>query len=203
MMDEILSIKVRNTLFKVPAIYLPGWPPADFVGKVNDYPYLAFDFWMPSGRPEPVKVWSILVLPDLVRQGGKFEPGEFPVSIQRARFIPADDPDIMTPDQQFKNLAAVDSGPGDVFEEKYDLQEFVLDKDRLNLRHLRNIPGNQPQVLLRCGDKDRPQIAQLCDGFVYFNDDQLSFYISFHLPQMPHWRQSVLKARDLFLGWRQ
>ena len=203
MMDEILSIKVRDTLLKMPAIYLPGWPPADFAGKVNVYPYLAIDFWMPSGRPEPVKVWSFLVLSDFVRQGGKFAPGEFPVRVQMAQFVSPDDPDLILPEQRFRNLAAVDSGPGDVFEEKFGLEDFFLEKDRLNLRSLRNLPGSQPQILLRCGNRDRPAINEICDGFVYFNDDQLSFHVSFHLPQLPHWRESVLKARDLLLAWRQ
>jgi hypothetical protein len=74
------------------------------------------------------------------------------------------------PEQKIPYFAAVDNGPGDVLVDKYELQEFTPDRDRIS-DSFRNISDTTPQFLFYCYER----LFSLCQSDVYLQRDQLSF----------------------------
>jgi hypothetical protein len=68
----------------------------------------------------------------------------------------------------------------------------------LNYRHRE---GDDLQILLRRTPPHRASPGKVCDGYVYLQQDQLSFYIIFDGDDLPKWQENVRAARDLFLSW--
>ena len=207
-MDEIITIEIDGTRFTIPAIYFTAWAKPEDLGRVivhtrnPHFPLgFGFAFWMPTRRPEEIKTLPPMVIPELLRRGARPALGEFPVTVISTRFARADDPDLILPERQFKNLLAADSGPsGDVFEQRYGLEYFKGAKDRLGLDHYHTVSKGQPQLLFRCSsDVAYPG----CDGDVYFAEDGLSFRIAFPYRNLGDWKQTLEAAHELVLGWRQ
>jgi hypothetical protein len=202
-MDSIVRYLVNGVRYDIPAAYLTDWPKAEVLATIqaNDRGGLPdFAFWMPSKRPELIKTGPPMVLPELRRRGSTWGPDEYPVVVLHPRFVKPNDPDLILPEQRFRNLARVTSGPRDVFVTKYGLQEFAFEKDHLGFTKFRNLPGMQPQLLFRCDAQAR---YPGCDGDVYFELDELSLYIRFPMEHIGNWKEIVTAARDLIFSWRE
>jgi hypothetical protein len=125
--------------------------------------------------------------------------------VQHAKFVKPNDPDIILPTQRYKNFASVNSGPGDRFNDRFGLQEYHFERDPFPLDEFRNYPGTQPQISLRCfrPDGSAGLAGPTCDGYIYYEDKNLYFYIRFHSPQLRYWNEILQSSRDLILSWRQ
>jgi hypothetical protein len=204
-MDEPITIKVKETLFKIPAIYFARWPKSDWVGRVVELktnpPSFDFTFWMPTKRPEEIKTDPPMVIPELLRLGAKPAPGEFPVTVLDVRFANPDDPDLILPERRLTNIMRrAERSPSDTFERIFGLERFKLARDPTSFDHFHNLPGNEPQFLFRCA-ADAPYPT--CDGNVYFDVDKLSFYIRFPYQHIRNWSETVMAARELIYSWRR
>jgi hypothetical protein len=200
-MDSIVRYLVKGVRYDIPAAYLTDWPKAEVLATIqaNDRGGLPdFAFWMPSKRPELIKTGPPMVLPELRRRGSTWGPDEYPVVVLRPRFVKSNDPDLILPEQQFRNASGALSGPGDVFIDKYGLQEFALEKDRVRSKSFRNAPGTRPQFLFHCYEG----LYSLCQGDVYFQSDELSFFVRFPMTHIQDWSEIVNAVRDLIFSWR-
>jgi hypothetical protein len=203
--DELIAVKVRDTLFRVPAVYFQAWPTLDMVGRINDRPGLHFMFWVPELRPVVVKTVPPLITPR-PREPGRKPVGadEFAVVVNFLQFVAADDPDYISPAKRFENHARASGGGGesDEFTRAHGLEAYRLARERLPGRYYRHIPGTDPQIHLTCHAAPERWPNPQCRGDFYYQADSLAFVSLFSQYELPKWREIALGARELALRWR-
>jgi hypothetical protein len=111
-----------------------------------------------------------------------------------------------SPEKRFQNFTSIDGIASYSFrEEEFGLVRFWRHDwphpQPEPFLHYRHVEGSDPQILLRCTPPDRPSPNPICDGYVYFAADQLSFYLRLSRADVPRWRESVVAVRDLFKSW--
>lgn len=203
--DELITIKVRDTLFRVPAAYFQAWPPLDMVGRTHYREGLHFMFWVPELRPVLVKTVPPLITPR-PREPGRQPAGadEFAVVVNFLQFVSLDDPDYVSPVKRFENHARAAGGGGetDEFTRVHGLEAYRLARERLPGRYYRHIPGTDPQVHLACHIQPERWPNPQCQGRFYFQADSLAFFSLFSQYELPRWREIALGVRELALRWR-
>jgi len=203
--DELISIKVHDTLFRVPAAYFQAWPPLDMVGRTHVRDGLHFMFWVPELRPVLVKTVPPLITPRPREPGRKpAGPDEFAVVVNFLQFIAIDDPGYVSPAKRFENHARASGGGGetDEFTRVHGLEAYRLARERLPFRYYRHIPGSDPQAHLSCDIQPERWPNPQCRGDFYFQSDSLAFVSWFSQYELPRWREIAFGARQLALRWR-
>jgi len=203
-LTELITVKVRDTVFRVPAAYFTICPTPEMVSTVNVHDdALSFIFWVPELRPVLTKTFPPLLTPrprELERPPAR--PDEFAALVLYLQFVRVDDPSYISPAKRFDNYARGFSGAGDVFEQRYGLEWFRLEKEPWKADNYRHVPGTDPQVELGCAENPETLPNPQCHGHVYFSADELAFYVRFSQHEMPRWREVIIGARELALRWR-
>jgi hypothetical protein len=226
-MDEIITYKIRDVIYKVPAIYLTGWISNTYVGKIIDIDAIfadrknenfgvTFQFWMPRLRPEEIKTFSIsFLIPNImkkareIRRGSKEpDPDEYPVLVEHAKFTAPDDPDILLPEQMFKNVSETynyihKKQADEQIEPELNLKRVFWRQHWDSSLRYYNLPNSNIQVTMTCSSNENPDINPLCKSYVYFNKEQLSFTVTFPKPKLFEWHSIVMSVHDLMVMWRQ
>ena len=206
-LNEPFQIQVNGALLKVPAGYLAPWPSGKYRDKVIETKMFAFNFWMPSRRYVEISHFSIVGTRP--QEKGRVPPtaDSYVVKVSDAQLLDPDKLDYRSPDWRFQNLV---STPG-LSSYSFKTEDFGLTRFwRTNWPHTqsephiryRNLDGMEPKILLRCTPPAIPKPNPLCDGYVYFSQDRLSFYLVLGRRDLPNWRETVAAARDLFESWK-
>jgi hypothetical protein len=224
-MDEIVTYKIRNIIYKIPAIYLSSWPSITQIGKIRDLDAefggtkigdygLSFQFWMPRVRPEEMKSAAFMI-PDLMvkerkirNQGIEPAPDEYPVSVDYAKFAPPDDDRFTLPEQMFKNESETyfyihKKQADERVEPELNLKRVFWKQHWSNSLRFYNLPNSNIQITMTCSPDAPTDINPGCRSRVYFNNEQLSFYISFPKSKLLEWESIMTSVRDLMTNWRQ
>jgi hypothetical protein len=204
--DEIIEIRVRGTLLRIPAGYL--WPDHAARGRVNEKTELGFMFWMPDRRYLEARPGPSVFRP--------LEPGrDYPrsstyvVSVNTLHPVSPDDAGYLTPEQRFKNFTSVKGNESLSFEEEaFGLVRFWR-RDWAHPRpepftKYRHVEGTDPQILFNCTPPHqlRYTLNPSCNGEVYYAQDRLGFFVFFPRDEIRHWREIVSSVRDLFSAWK-
>jgi hypothetical protein len=198
-LDEPLLVNVRGVLFRIPTGYV--WPPPDARGRVNNWPSLSFAFWMPTRRYLEIdKVSYPFFRP---REPGRDRPGvdEYVVDV-RGLTHAVNEPGYITPLQRYRNRVSIDGEAAYGFEQQFGLLRFWSEKWPNAFTRYRHLTTTDPQIILDCSRPDEPGPNPLCSGHVYFESDNLAFFVVFSRNDIARWRENVIAARDLALGWR-
>lgn len=208
-LDEPVAIRLRDTVLDIPAGYLAPWPTRSTRGQLS-LRTVSFNFWMPSKRY--VEIDGLSIAGFHPREAGREAPteGQSVVRVNDVRLLAPEELGVRSPETRFRNLT--NDWPHS-FREEFGLLRFWQSEPRYPvpepfLRY-RNVEGSDPQILLRCTPPDRQIVvggekaSNVCDGYVYFLADQLSFYIVFSGEDLPRWRENAVAVRDLFRSWER
>jgi hypothetical protein len=209
-LDEPISVRVRDVLVRIPAGYLWPWPAPTFRGRVNDWKGLGFQFWMPDRRYVEIAPGSIIGFRPQEAGRPPPAPDAYIVNVRDFKPVKLDDPDYRSPQKGFENYTSTPGIASYSFEQenfglvrywRHDSPYPPHPEAFLNYRHAEN---TDPQVLLHCNpDIYRPYpTSPLCAGDIYFAADELGFFVYFPRDELPHWREIVTAARDLFRSWK-
>jgi hypothetical protein len=205
-LDEPIPVRLRDVLLQIPAGYLVPWPTPAMRNRVNEKTSVDVHFWMPNKRYPEIDPLSMTDFRP--REPGR-EPTPPEAYIVKARGLQPLRPDELghrSPEQHFRNFTSI---PG-ISSFSFEQEEFGLVRFwRNDWPHVQPEPflfykqpdGSDPQLMLRCTPPDRNPPNPICDGYVYFTADQLSFNIVFSRADLPRWRDSVLAVRDLYKSW--
>lgn len=207
LLDEPVLIQFGEVMLRVPAGYLAPWPRPDARNRVNKRGRIAFNFWMPSRRYVEIDEASLAGFQPKERGREPSLPGTYVVKVLEMRLLTPDELDHRSPEKRFRNLTSLAGLTAYSFQEEgfglvrfwrhdwpYELPEPFL--------HYRHKEGGDPQILLRCTPPHRASPGKVCDGYVYVEADQLSFYIVFDRDDLSKWRENVRAAQDLFRSWQ-
>jgi hypothetical protein len=204
--DQLILLKVDEVLFSVPAAYLTRWPTPDMIGRINPKNSangLSLMFWHPSKRPVEVRTEPPLISPQPMELGRPPPAAnELVVLVNDLRFLPTQGSDYISPDQRFPNLSRTYSGAEDSFQKRHNLQQFRLTKVPSDFESYRQLPGTQPQVLLRCRPLHDRLPNPTCNGYVHFDADKLGFWLLFSSRYLENWYEIASAVRDLAYAWR-
>jgi hypothetical protein len=210
--DERISVRLRETVLDIPAGYFAPWPKLTSRGLLNSTKSIGFNFWMPTKRYVEIDDMSIASFHP--REKGRAAPaeGQSIVRVSNLQLLTPDELGVRSPETGFRNLTGSNYA-GYASREEFGLLRFweggrdpsLPPEAFLNYRHR---DGSDPQILLRCTPPDRlyplgRKVTGICDGYVYFAADQLSFYIMLSGEDLPRWSETVHAARDLFRSWRR
>lgn len=199
--DAIVRYRVNGILYEIPAIYHTRWPGAGEVATVqaNDRGGLPdFAFWMPRRRPELIKTLPPMLVIEIGRQGGGWEPDEYPVTILQPRFISPENPGVTLPSQMLANERSVFPRSEETLAEEHGAERFSLHDDRFTLVQYRHRKFSNLEMVVACS-VERPNPT--CDGHFYYLDIELYFYMRFPHGRISHWQEMADTVRDLILGW--
>jgi hypothetical protein len=200
------ELQVGDNLLRIPAGYLVPWPAEIMRNRVNTKPAIYIRFWMPEKRYLEINPLSSASFRP--KEPGRAKPSsnDYVVWVNELRPLSVDQLGYLSPEKQFQNLTSVAGVSSFSFqEENFGLVRFWRHdwpyshpEPFTNYRHRE---GSDPLILLRCTPSYQDALNPLCDGYVYFRGDQLSFYIIFSRTDLPRWRESSLAVRDLFKVW--
>jgi hypothetical protein len=200
-LDEVLHLDFKGRRFDVPAAYLQPWPTRKYfkpgaLTKVGD---LAFAFWMPT---RGYLTFNRLSTPSFHPKHDPAYANGYVVGVDFVKFDVSRIPGELTPLTQIQNKISLDP---DAF--RYAKEHGLVRYWRENRPNLfvsyRHTEDTQPQINLRCRSlpEDRALPNPSCDGFVYFEDDDIQFHVAFSTVDLAHWRETVTAARDLIQQW--
>jgi hypothetical protein len=204
--DEIIEVRVRGALLKIPAGYL--WPELVARGRVNEKAEMGFSFWMPDRRyleaqPSPSGFRPVEPGRDYPRSS------TYVVSVNSLHPVLQDDAGYISPERKFKNFTSIKGNESLSFEEEsFGLVRFWR-RDWPHPRpepftNYRHAEGTDPQILFRCTPPHQLRYTSKpnCVGDVYYAQDSLGFFVYFPREEISHWREIVASVRDLFNAWK-
>lgn len=207
-LSEPIAVKLNGKILHIPAAYLSPWPHSQSRDRVSETGSLRFDFWMPDRRY--LEISPISNTSFRPREPGRGEPAEnaYIVRVWDLRPGASSEPGYISPEQGFQNRIRSTYPPNAPFsfhDEEFDLVRFWLrDRPRLDGRtEYRHINGSDPQVLLDCVPPTRFAVNPYCAGPVHFAADDLALFVVFPQEELPHWRDIIFAARDLYHSWKQ
>lgn len=204
-LDEPITFRLRDVLLRIPAGYIAPWPRLEFRNRVIEAKQIRFNFWMPDRRYVEIDDLSI-ASPRPQERGRPLPPADAYVVKMAFQLLGPNEPAYVPPEKKFENATRNPGLSSYSFEERFGLLRFW----RHDWPHprpepftrYRHMDGSDPQVLLSCV----PENVQLpnpgCTGDIYFEAERLALFLHIPRDQLPHWREIVSAARDLFNSWK-
>ena len=183
-LDEPVTIKLNDTLLRVPAAYLSPWPKQEVRNRINNFKSLSFEFWMPDKRYLEISPLSNVDFRPVEPGRGKPTQDAYIVKVWNFEPTKLTDPGYISPEQAFRNRTSSRQPPG----AKYSFQdeEFGLVRfwptDEPNSKfavEYRHKEGTDPQILLDCAVPDRWRVYAACSGRVYLVAEELALLVVF------------------------
>ncbi len=208
-LNEPIAVKLNGAILHIPAAYLSPWPRAQDRDRVHEMGSLRFEFWMPDRRY--LEISPISNASFRPREPGHEEPTEntYIVRVWDLRPVALNEPGYVSPEQAFQNQIRNNYPSGEsafsFHDEEFDLVQFWPGRapradGRTEYRHKN---GSDPQILLDCVPPTRFGINPYCAGRVHLASEDLALFVVFPQEELPHWRDIILAARDLYNSWKQ
>ena len=208
-LDEPVSIRINDVLFRVPAAYISPWPQQRVRNRVNEWKGLGIEFWMPDRRY--LEISPLSNVDYRPREPGRGNPGSAAYIVRVLDLKPTklDEPGYISPERGFRNLTSIGSATIFSFsfqDERFGLVRFwqrdwphPLPPPFIDYRHKND---TDPQALIRCTPPYLTPPNPSCSGTIHFAADDLAFFFSFPREELPHWHDIVLAVRDLYTSWK-
>lgn len=199
--DEPIDITVGDLRFRVPHAYLAVRPALHTVGCRNRWKYFGFSFWWPDLRPTEADAFLF----------GGFRPKELgrpdtdtTASVVNVRLVmnvsERHNADYITPIQRRDNgtkyLELTFAGS-----EEFGLVKQVSSTPNYPFVFYGRYGEEEPNIRLRC-DAQRTALYQICSGDIYYNSEDLAFFLSFLIEDLPRWKQIIGSAHGLLRAWQ-
>ncbi len=207
-LDEPFSVRVRDTILRIPVGYIGPWLTQKERGRISARQPLNLNFWMPERRY--VEIGDLSIAGFRPKEPGRGEPlpDASVVRVNDLNLVSSDKLGARSPEKQFQNLTSLAGLSSYSFKNeefglvRYWQHDWPHPQPEPFLRY-RHVAGSDPQIHLRCTP---PHLVtpyySMCIGYVYIAPDELSFQIWFSGTDLPRWREYVFAVRDLFRTWK-